>query len=32
MSMSATSSLVQGLVERALITRTEDPKDRRQKS
>jgi len=31
MSMSATSSLIQGLVERELITRTEDPNDRRQK-
>ncbi len=31
MSMSATSTLIQVLVEKDLITRTEDPHDRRQK-
>jgi DNA-binding MarR family transcriptional regulator len=31
MSLSATSSLVQRLVEQQLVTRTEDPDDRRQK-
>ena len=31
LSLSATSSLVQRLVEQELVTRTEDPDDRRQK-